>query len=161
MNILIGRGIGTETGHSPETGIGNVIETGIGNVIGTDTVTEIGTGSGSEIEIETGKDTGIMTRKEIRIGTESGGIMSGKERERGVTIMTRGLSTQREKAAGIMTMVVGTIVGAGVGAGAGVEVGACKLALVGMNHDLVLRERRVRELLLRVILLNLKICMVI
>ena len=129
MNILIGRGIGTETGHSPETGIGNVIETGIGNVIGTDTVTEIGTGSGSEIEIETGKDTGIMTRKEIRIGTESGGIMSGKERERGFTIMTRGLSTQREKAAGIMTMVVGTIVGAGVG----VEVGACKLALLSIG----------------------------
>ena len=149
MNILIG--IGNETGHGPETGIGNVI--------GTDTVTEIGTGSGSEIE--TVKDTEIVTWTEIRIGTESGGIRSGKERERGVLIMTRGLSTQREKAAGIMTMVVGTIVGAGVGAGAGVEVGACKLALVGMNHDLVLRERRVRELLLRVILLNLKTCMVI
>ena len=162
VNILIG--IGTETGHGPGIGIVTVKGTGIvtkigagtgivtvkgkGNVtvIGTDIVTEIGAGTG--IESETAKDTG--TGIEIMRGTESGGIRSAKERESGVMIMIGGLGTQRETAVGIMIMAVGVIVvGAGVEVevGAGVEVRACKLALCGLTHVLVLREMEVRRLL--------------
>jgi hypothetical protein len=139
VNIL--KGIGTGSGHAPGTGT----EKGIGNVIGTDIMTEIGT------RTEMLKDTGIGTGIGTMRGTDPGGI--GTERE--VMIMIGGLSTQREKVAGIMTtalaMVVGAIaVGVRVEVGAGAEVRA-KLAPHAMTHALVHREMEVRRLLHQVI----------